>query len=969
MARHDELRVFISSTFTDLEDERQHLAKKVFPAIRQLCRERGIEFTEIDLRWGLTEEEVRLGKVIRTCMEEIDRCRPYFVGLIGSRYGWIPEFHEVQRDAELLRRYPWIEDAVLEEKSLVEMEFEYGALANPAEAPHSLFYTRRARAQHQNVFAHTTHHEAEKIIALKERILKSGLPLRDFSGPESLGELIYDDLVSIIEDQWKPKEELSPLERERREHEGFASSRRHAYIANPAYLRKLGDAAREQKPLVVYAPSGSGKSALLAYWAKSVRERMPDRFVIEHYTGIGSAADESGLLTHLFGEIKERLSLDEPIPTEPAQLVSEFPAWFARLGDLQTIIVIDALDQLDERAQHLDWLPEHLPENVTIIASTTSREMCDTLSARGYDMLELTPLSNAEREAITVRFLSEFHKALDRDDLERIASDPKCASPLFLRTMLEEIRVSANFKHLDNFIERYLATRDTDELFQRVLERLEEDYGSRTVREVMGLIWASRAGLAENELASLMPITRMRLSSFLMALDFHLHRRNGSLTFFHEYLRRAVEARYASTEAKQKHLHEMIARSTREQKPSDRRAEEEPWQWEKAGNKAELSATLTDPDLLPYLLDKERRYRTFGYWRTTLEEHDLVKEYNALLLKGRSDLGKKDFIRSLDLVANFYVAAGKFNAAKPLFEELIALTKQMYGSESDETAHILDDYGTMLHDNREFAEAEAAFRTSVIIFESHYGSESKEVVNSLSNLGAALFGRGMYQEAEKIFRDALTLSERLYGNGHQLVAENLNNLAMSVLELGKGEEAIELNLRSLAINKFIYGEMNLRTALNYENLGVTYRRLGQLENAVAMLTQSVEINKALVGSSHIATLNAIFNLAWALHELKRYEESTRYYEHVIREIEANLAPNFILLLHAYNNLANVINLWKGIESARPYYEECIRRSAAANPEFAKDFAKRWLPRISQVGKENLRDGFIAFLEDYNISID
>src|SRR5579863_1252814 len=69
-----ELRLFISSTFTDFLKERDHLAKKVFPALRRLCRERGIEFTEVDLRWGLTDEDANEGRILESCFQEIDRC-------------------------------------------------------------------------------------------------------------------------------------------------------------------------------------------------------------------------------------------------------------------------------------------------------------------------------------------------------------------------------------------------------------------------------------------------------------------------------------------------------------------------------------------------------------------------------------------------------------------------------------------------------------------------------------------------------------------------------------------------------------------------------------------------------------------------------------------------------------------------------------------------------------------------------
>ena len=105
MPQQNELRVFISSTFRDLQEEREHLVKKVFPEIRAICREKGITFTEVDLRWGLTDEDVALGRVISTCLVEVDKCRPYFIGITGDRYGFVPTYLDIQKDPALLEQY------------------------------------------------------------------------------------------------------------------------------------------------------------------------------------------------------------------------------------------------------------------------------------------------------------------------------------------------------------------------------------------------------------------------------------------------------------------------------------------------------------------------------------------------------------------------------------------------------------------------------------------------------------------------------------------------------------------------------------------------------------------------------------------------------------------------------------------------------------------------------------------------
>jgi len=53
------IRVFVSSTFSDMKHERNALAADVFPKLEQLCQRHGFQFQAIDLRWGVSEEPLR----------------------------------------------------------------------------------------------------------------------------------------------------------------------------------------------------------------------------------------------------------------------------------------------------------------------------------------------------------------------------------------------------------------------------------------------------------------------------------------------------------------------------------------------------------------------------------------------------------------------------------------------------------------------------------------------------------------------------------------------------------------------------------------------------------------------------------------------------------------------------------------------------------------------------------------------
>jgi nephrocystin-3 len=56
-----------------------------------MCESPGVTWGAVDLRWGVTDEERVEGKVLPSCPGEVRRCRPYFIGVPGKQYGWVPQ--------------------------------------------------------------------------------------------------------------------------------------------------------------------------------------------------------------------------------------------------------------------------------------------------------------------------------------------------------------------------------------------------------------------------------------------------------------------------------------------------------------------------------------------------------------------------------------------------------------------------------------------------------------------------------------------------------------------------------------------------------------------------------------------------------------------------------------------------------------------------------------------------------------
>lgn len=107
------LPLFIASTFRDMDDERDELVHVVLPQVNERLRAAGHDSAvyPVDLRWGITSRQhqdpaMRERFILDTCVAEVRRCQPLFLGLLGDKYGSV---------ADLKAREPVIADAGLVE--------------------------------------------------------------------------------------------------------------------------------------------------------------------------------------------------------------------------------------------------------------------------------------------------------------------------------------------------------------------------------------------------------------------------------------------------------------------------------------------------------------------------------------------------------------------------------------------------------------------------------------------------------------------------------------------------------------------------------------------------------------------------------------------------------------------------------------------------------------------------------------
>jgi hypothetical protein len=229
MAERNNIRVFTSTTFRDMVWEREALAQRIFPQLREECISHGVVLTDVDLRLGISEETSHK-TFLETVKSELNRAA-VMISVLGERFGWIPadEYDSVtalemytalaspamrllvfRREAALTRELAmgldgsiFLSEPELEQRKLIRRLDHLGVVMTPYSSidQFTALVTERLRAvltemyfsKWGNVFISYSRKNVEKAMRLKQLL-------------EGLGFNVWLDLVGIAAgEEWPAK--------------------------------------------------------------------------------------------------------------------------------------------------------------------------------------------------------------------------------------------------------------------------------------------------------------------------------------------------------------------------------------------------------------------------------------------------------------------------------------------------------------------------------------------------------------------------------------------------------------------------------------------------------------------------------------------------------------------------------------------------------------------------------------------
>ncbi|MDF1883626.1 tetratricopeptide repeat protein [Sulfurimonas sp. SAG-AH-194-C21] len=663
---------------------------------------------------------------------------------------------------------------------------------------------------------------------------------------ETFKERMLEFLKRQIDTQKQEEEQSSytPLEIELQAQNYFALQKRKNFLGQSAILERIEKYIEDDNTsdaFVLYGESGKGKSSILSQAINNAQETFQKRVLYRFVGATPNSSSSKEILISIF----EELGVDIKSEDEKESFEDLSARVYSHLQNIteDVVIFIDAVDQLDNDDNFL-WLPQTLPSNVKIVISALKdekyKEDSKYFEALRSKTTTLDPISAFdEAEELLDTLLKAENRTIDPTQKAYFLKQySKVESPLYVAMAAQEMKSWTSGDESQDLAETQRG------IIEEFISNLTEFYHHDTafVSKVLGYIYASRDGLSESELLTLLAqdeafIQKMapetwhenpnkelplvhwsRLQTALKPfLNYKTQDNEELIYFFHREFEDVIRE-----SSSQRDEHEAIIEATQKLivKNQDKAFDANRW-----GN---LYITLITEYTLRYedtqdTQDKEEEFAEFLSDTQRLEEEwiaaciviinsigydhskhnrmtiamayqEIYFKTTKLLYAQNPDRWAEGYTKSLNNLASSYKSSNRVEEAIALEEESLEIRKSLYEQNPDRWAEgyttSLNNLAASYYSSNRVEEAIALEEESLEILKSLYEQNpdrwAEDYTTSLNNLAISYHNKS---NRKKVIELAIILKEVSEKQGMQ-VTQNYKN-AMQLLEM-YGDEGISL---------------------------------------------------------------------------------------------------------------------------------------------------------------------------------
>lgn len=277
---------------------------------------------------------------------------------------------------------------------------------------------------------------------------------------------------------------------------------------------------------------------------------------------------------------------------------------------------------------------------------------------------------------------------------------------------------------------------------------------------------------------------------------------------------------------------------------------------------------------------------------------------------------------------NLYLQA-RFADAQALFDAALSARRKHLGEDHPDTAASYQNCGENLRAQGKYPQSQTLFETAVAIQRKVRGEAHPETATAYNSLALCLAGQGRFAEARPLYENALAILSQTRGPAHRDTATASSNLAANLSAQGRYADAQPLFEKALAIFLQQQNPQNRDTATAYNNLATVLRSQGRHAEAQPYFEKALALRILVLGKSHADTGQSHYNLAVSLSDQERYGEAQSHFEQALAIFRDRLTNQHVDTAICYLKLAGNLENQGHFQDARKYLEQtlAIRRNA------------------------------------------
>ncbi|KAH9498826.1 Nephrocystin-3 [Bulinus truncatus] len=707
------------------------------------------------------------------------------------------------------------------------------------------------------------------------------------------------------------------------------------------HLNTQVSAAGPLPPLLVVGTPGSGKSLLMAKWLQLQEEKNSSSLLLYHFVGTNSSvsADPIVMIRRHTAQLMQHVSTPPALTCDPVRLGEEFPRWLEKVSAKSpggVILVLDSVDRFKQADVHLKWLLDPLPVDARVIVSV-NEETCPQ-AWRSWPTMHIEPCTSKHVKELLLAELSSLDVSLDAEIERKIIGQcrtPAMCCPLYVSLLAHHIASlsKTDSAAIDRHVMTMLACTNSFELYCTLLDLGTENMTTETKKllcQILQYIYASRCGMLETELLTLVPDLKWHeLSSLYEFLSSHLFIKIqlGLLTFAHEQAQESVFECYFKEKKEslfevRNTLIQYFQRMIGPGKASSRSVDELPWLISQTGSNELLEKCILDLEIFQQLCAKGRSSELLGYWQMVEWDKERMAEAYFIATKNFENEACHKNV-SLLRVAETYETLGRF------FRDLGLLSQAL-----------------------------PALQRALEIRETDLDPDDPLVARSLHQLAGLHAQWGKYSTAETLYRHALEICQNTLGADHPMVAKELDALAVLYQKQDKHDLAHPLRKRAFAIKKnmrvsrgqmgdsgldnlqrralqleeLVLGPDSVDLARSLNELGVLYYLQNNTDAAESFFKRSLEMRESLLGPDHLDVASSLNNLAALYNDRKMYDKAEPLYDRALIIRKKHQSPDSPGVASIINHLARLYKLQGKYDKAEPLYRQAVEiREKAFGP--------------------------------------